>query len=834
VISSLEVGSVFRIVDEASPSLKLITDQLKLLTEQAEAAKKALTSISKTSFKGLLDQVGNVSKSVTGIGESATKTAGAVDAAATQMIASLGRVAAVANDTRMLPGGGPGRRPSGSGGGGGAGGSSSFNNWLYGTPGITQTAHTEGGQRFHMPLGPVGMGMAAIGFGAFEEMELEGKIANMFASSGIAKPGVKMTDDPRFLQIRSQILAAYALSGKPLGDIEDAYVEGVRLSSPLPMEQRLHMLAGVLPQSMLESQLKGQTTVDEATKTMIQYAHQMGKYDDASMEKFAEHFAYLSTTTDATLSQATRASSYVIPMLRTMGFDPLQLVSMQTAMQRAGITSTKSGTWLENMFQRSFPGNLPDNPSSMQRRAFGQHISDMQTLGLLDKDEKQTFLDEQGRPDVFKFMGIIGNKIRTMSPNDEQAIFKRLYGLQGEKAAAFFADATTQQVMDMAKGDEKKFMTGADAWKWQQENNPMVEMRRTWAEINTQLIDIGKNSLPVVAEGLKLLNDALKSIRWLYDLLSGGNGGPLAQAAAQAYSNGIFGDQSNAGLNSPIMRGLRSGYNWLTGGGGSGSSGGGIGPSGLGPGSGGRGAGASSGIDYRATSMLAAGFTQEQWDAYRAGIRDIEGGDYGKMGGAGGLFAGAYQMGQSEIATSAAELGVASAGFLAHPELQEKLFEQYTLDHYKLLMRDPAFAALSTKDKLIVLATGQLGEDAASKYLHGSVVKDGWGTQSSAWANAVRSRLESADRAAAAPFSAPGGLDAAYHTQSGDDMDPSIHARGKEIHVHTSLIVDGKRLAQNTQKHIVRRNQFVYGPSGYDGAALPSGVDHGMASAVAA
>ena len=34
MISSLETGAVFRLVDEASPTLKLITDQLKILNEQ--------------------------------------------------------------------------------------------------------------------------------------------------------------------------------------------------------------------------------------------------------------------------------------------------------------------------------------------------------------------------------------------------------------------------------------------------------------------------------------------------------------------------------------------------------------------------------------------------------------------------------------------------------------------------------------------------------------------------------------------------------------------------------------------------------------------------------
>jgi hypothetical protein len=683
--------------------------------------------------------------------------------------------------------------------------------------------------------GPVGITAGILGFGALEEAEMEGKIANMFASSGIAKPGVAMKDDPRFAQIRGQILEAYALSGKPLADIEDAYVEGVRLSSPLPMEQRLSMLARILPNAMLESQLKGQTSVDEATKTMIGYAHQMGKYGGDDIDKFGEHFAYLSTTTDATLSQSMRASSYVIPMLRTLGFDPMQLVSMQTAMQRAGITSTKSGTWLENMFQRSFPGSLPDNPSSMQRRAFGQHISDMQHLGLLDDSDKQTFLDEQGHPDVFKFMEILGKKIRTMDPNEEQAIFKRLYGLQGEKAAAFFGDATTQSVMGMARGDEQKFLTSEAAWKWQQENNPMVEMRRDWAELNIQLLDIGKISLPLVTGALTGFATILKAI------VGAWNEFKSPESWWTFFKNQTVGPDgpspgSILGGGGPRYNGDSDAFvDWMRGG--SPTLSGGIGRSGLGPGQGGIGGGASSGVDYRATSMLGAGFTQAQYDAFRAGIRDIEGGNYGRMGGAGGRYAGAYQMGPSEIAATAAELGVSPDGFLSNPQLQEKLFERYTLDHYNLLMRDPTFAALSQKDKLAVLGTAQLGVGAAEKYLHGGGASDGWGTPTSSWANAVKRRLTNADSAASSPpagavhviFDAPGGLDASYKAQQGDDMDPSVHAHGKEIHTHVALHVDGKRVAQVVQKHVVRRNQFVYGPSGYDGSAMPSGVDHGLA-----
>ena len=120
------------------------------------------------------------------------------------------------------------------------------------------------------------------------------------------------------------------------------------------------------------------------------------------------------------------------------------------------------------------------------------------------------------------------------------------------------------------------------------------------------------------------------------------------------------------------------------------------------------------GVPYVARSMTdGTGISQAQYDAFRAGIRDIEGGKYGVMGGAGGRYAGAYQMGPSEIRESAMRLKMdpndAQKRFLSDPALQEKLFENYTREHYDQLMRDASFRALSAAEKLKVLATGQLG-----------------------------------------------------------------------------------------------------------------------------
>jgi hypothetical protein len=72
-------------------------------------------------------------------------------------------------------------------------------------------------------------------------------------------------------------------------------------------------------------------------------------------------------------------------------------------------------------------------------------------------------------------------------------------------------------------------------------------------------------------------------------------------------------------------------------------------------------------------------------------------------------------------------------------------------------------------------------------------------------------------------------LDAAYARQTGGDMDPSIRAHKGDLHI--SLNVDGKKMAGVVQKHIWKTNQYVRGPSQFDGTTMITSVDHGIVGA---
>jgi hypothetical protein len=160
------------------------------------------------------------------------------------------------------------------------------------------------------------------------------------------------------------------------------------------------------------------------------------------------------------------------------------------------------------------------------------------------------------------------------------------------------------------------------------------------------------------------------------------------------------------------------------------------------------------GVPYDATSMTTGtGFSAEQYGAFKEGLTDIEGKRYDRMGGAGGRFAGRYQMGPAEITETAARLGVprpSTAEFLADPAMQERFFENYTLDHYNQLMRNPKFAAMSKPQQLQMLGYAHnQGVGGANRYLNtGAAGTDAWGTSGTAYFGPIGRRLGALDEPA--------------------------------------------------------------------------------------
>ena len=293
------------------------------------------------------------------------------------------------------------------------------------------------------------------------------------------------------------------MTGLPLEQIEEGILTGTRGLAGIDLQKRLALMPSLLAASATEAYLKDGTTIPEAMQAFVGLAHMEGKYNPAQIAKLADHFAYLSTTTPVSVEQIERAASYAIPMLRTADFDPEQVLLMMTAMERAGITNTKAGTWISQLATQSFPGT-----SLMSKMLFKKHEAALKMLGLVDDHDNPTwFID--GKPDLVKMTGIAGDAIQKMDPAHRLAVEKALWGQQGGRAAGFFADPTNRNIMAAVAGQEKDFISGEAMWKQSLDNSPIVQFRTAFAGLNVELINLGSNVLPYVTSMLKSANEQL-------------------------------------------------------------------------------------------------------------------------------------------------------------------------------------------------------------------------------------------------------------------------------------------------------------------------------------
>ena len=118
----------------------------------------------------------------------------------------------------------------------------------------------------------------------------------------------------------------------------------------------------------------------------------------------------------------------------------------------------------------------------------------------------------------------------------------------------------------------------------------------------------------------------------------------------------------------------------------------------------------------------AVGLTPEQyntWSNYL--IKRESSGNYGLPPNKKG-FMGLYQMGPEEISEAAKRVGIpvpSQEDFLANKDhVQDRLFENYTLQHHQELMKNPTYANAAPQQKAAILMGAHLGGvDGVQKYL---------------------------------------------------------------------------------------------------------------------
>ncbi len=152
-------------------------------------------------------------------------------------------------------------------------------------------------------------------------------------------------------------------------------------------------------------------------------------------------------------------------------------------------------------------------------------------------------------------------------------------------------------------------------------------------------------------------------------------------------------------------------------------------------------------IDYAPSTniLTGTGLSTEQYNTFRGHLAARESGSYAEPPNKGG-YMGRYQMGKDEIEDAAKRMGIpvpTQQQFLSDPQLQERMFENYTLDHHNELMGTPRYANASATEKAAILAGAHLGGVTGVKsYLAtGRDPADSNGTHISSYVNSMTQAL---------------------------------------------------------------------------------------------
>jgi hypothetical protein len=482
MITSFEVGAVFKIINEASPALLKMLRQVRELNEMISKTRENIALIGKPAAMGTaIAETGDLAK----VWADVAKNAGAARLAISQAAATAVRSAPAAT----AAGGGGGRhRPRWLGGGG-----AHINGPGAGIPGSG-----------HVRFGGGAMAAAGlVGYGAYEAAQMEDAVFQMIYHSGGEQ------NDANRRSFRKVLQDAMAESGYGLHDISEAAKQELRMFQGTK-GGGLDVLPEMLRAATIESRLKGESP-EESMRALIGLAHMTKQYSPEAIKKLAPAFAFLSTANPSSLSSIERAAGYAVPLLQSgLEIDPIQSLLMGTALTRAGATNTKSGTWLREMALRAMPGT-----SMMSKMAFRKHEEALKAFGLVDDKDKPTWFTD-GKPDLFKMLDIAGGRAAGI-PVEKRAAYERaLFGAQGGGGFALLSDpAVREQVNSLrATMDSPDFKNRYSGFMGAYREGSTVQNARTaFQEFNNTLMDIGQNVLPGVNKMLGEFKGVLEKIR---------------------------------------------------------------------------------------------------------------------------------------------------------------------------------------------------------------------------------------------------------------------------------------------------------------------------------
>lgn len=532
MITSFEVGAVFKIINEASPALRTILRQVRELRAEIDRVKANMAGLGKDLAPAGLSAAVAETQALAG----AWREVAIQSNSARRALGSAATAARTAGGAGVPPvgvgrGGGRGRHQPGFmarvGGGAGA---------HVGGPSIA----VPGGSHVNF-RGGAAAAAGLLGYGAYEAAEMEDAVFQLIYHSGVQNTEGNRTKFRKILQ------DSMVESGYGLHDIAESAKQEIRMFQGTP-GGGIDVLPEMLRAATIESRLKGERP-EESMKALIGLAHMTKQYDPEAIKKLAPAFAFLSTANPSSLGSIEKAAGYAVPILQSsLDIDPMQSLLLGTALTRAGATSTKSGTWLREMAIRAMPGTAIFESEKKAER----HDELLKRLGLLDDQDKPTWFSN-GRPDIMKMLDIAGTNLEKIPLTERAGVERKLFGAQGSGGLALLSDkAVHDQIIALRKEMESdEFKNRYSSFQSRYNSEVTAQSARTaLQEFNITMMDVGAHVLPSVNSALKDFKAALEAVR---SVIPGAGGeGSMGKRALEGMAAGAAAGAVSGALGGPV------------------------------------------------------------------------------------------------------------------------------------------------------------------------------------------------------------------------------------------------------------------------------------------
>ncbi len=349
-----------------------------------------------------------------------------------------------------------------------------------------------------------------VGFGLWEAMQAEDVIAKA-GITGQLDMGGDFQNGPQAQAMRDMMKKTASTTGFSLKDSGEAILGVERMMGGLDFDTRLRTMQTLLPIAGAEARLK-ETTLEESFKALVGIAHMTGTYDPKQLQNLAKQFSFASLVTDASLPQMEKTLSYSLPILHAgLDMDPRSVMMLTTMAQNAGITSTKSGTWLRSFFENS----EPMIGSSKLAKA---HNASLRRLGMLDADDHVTWrkTGADGKIDwtdsVINLAQNLGPRLHQIPIDERLGTIKNVWGERGGGFAALMGLNTFIEQMPIIADKMKNYKGGEQALEEYSRNSPLQQARETWRDFENILLDLGQTVLPPVNAALRDIDTVLRAL----------------------------------------------------------------------------------------------------------------------------------------------------------------------------------------------------------------------------------------------------------------------------------------------------------------------------------